>query len=126
MSIDYGERGHAQVAGKLRKALGTPSPGRFERGLEVGAGTGYFGLNLARSGLLRDYTATDISPGMLEQLGATAQSLGLNVGLACCDAARLPFADSSFDLVFGHACSTTCPTFPGPSARCAGPCAPAG
>jgi len=48
--IDYGERGHAQVEGKLRKALGTPIPGHFERGLEVGAGTGYFGLNLARSG----------------------------------------------------------------------------
>ena len=110
--IDYGKRGHAQVEGKLRKALGTPIPGHFERGLEVGAGTGYFGLNLARSGLLQDYTATDISPGMLERLGTTARSLGLDVGLACCDAGRLPFADSSFDVVFGHAVLHHLPDLP--------------
>ena len=101
--IDYGERGRGQVIGKLRKALGAPGPHRFERGLEIGAGTGYFGLNLARAGVLGCYVATGISPGMLARLEATAGELGLEIETACCDAARLPFADDSFDIVFGHA-----------------------
>ena len=37
--IDYGEAGQAQVTGKLAKALGG-EPGRYERALEIGAGTG--------------------------------------------------------------------------------------
>src|SRR5919199_4765903 len=38
--ISYSELGRAQVVGKLRKALGRDE--RFGRGLEIGAGTGYF------------------------------------------------------------------------------------
>jgi ubiquinone/menaquinone biosynthesis C-methylase UbiE len=100
--IDYGERGGAQVLGKLAKALGG-APGHFERGLEIGAGTGYFGLNLLRAGTIGAYVATDISPGMLAVLGASARELGLPVEIACCESTRLPFSDDSFDLVFGHA-----------------------
>jgi ubiquinone/menaquinone biosynthesis C-methylase UbiE len=99
--IDYGERGRRQVVVKLRKALGRPE--RFGRGLEIGAGTGYFGLNLQRAGIIEGYTATDISPGMLEVLEASAARLGSEVGTAACEATRLPFPDRSFDLVFGHA-----------------------
>jgi SAM-dependent methyltransferase len=40
---------------------------------------------------------------MLETLRANAATLGLEVETAACDAASLPFADESFDLVFGHA-----------------------
>ena len=101
--IDYGERGAVQVLGKLRKALGGEAPGPFEHGLEIGAGTGYFGLNLLRTGVVEEYTATDISPGMLERLSATAAELALPAHTACCDASRLPFPDGSFDIVFGHA-----------------------
>jgi len=101
--IDYGERGRGQVLGKLGKALDAPGPHSFERGLEIGAGTGYFGLNLARARALGSYTATDISPGMLERLEATAGELGVEIQTTCCDAARLPFEDDSFDIVFGHA-----------------------
>ena len=101
--IDYGQRGQTQVTGKLRKALGDPLLARFERGLEIGAGTGYFGLNLSRAGVVGEYVATDISPGMLHRLDATAQRLGLDVETACCEATTLPFGDNSFDLVFGHA-----------------------
>ncbi len=101
--IDYGERGEAQVLGKLRKALGNRRLGAYPRGLEIGAGTGYFGLNLALSGVVGQYTATDISPGMLDTLRASADRLGVDVQTACCDAAALPFPDDTFDLVFGHA-----------------------
>jgi ubiquinone/menaquinone biosynthesis C-methylase UbiE len=100
--INYGEIGQAQVTGKLRKALGH-EPGRYERGLEIGAGTGYFSLNLLRAGVLGEAVATDISPGMLRTLERSAEELGLPVETAACEAAQLPFEDDSFDLVFGHA-----------------------
>ena len=53
--------------------------------------------------MIGEYTATDISPGMLGVLQKTAGYLAINVETACCDASRLPFDDDSFDLVFGHA-----------------------
>ena len=71
--IDYGELGQSQVTGKLGKALGE-KPQPFGDGLEIGAGTGYFGLNLVRAGVVRSYTATDISPGMLTVLSETADA----------------------------------------------------
>ena len=100
--IDYGPPGQAQVTGKLHKALGR-EPGHYPRALEIGSGTGYFSLNLMRAGVIGQAVATDISPGMLEALSATAEQLGLEVETACCEASRLPFPDDSFDLVFGHA-----------------------
>jgi ubiquinone/menaquinone biosynthesis C-methylase UbiE len=101
--IDYGDLGQSQVTVKLCKALGEELPGPFAKGLEIGAGTGYFGLNLVRAGMVGGYTATDISPGMLEVLSRTADVLGMPVETACCEASALPFPDDSFDIVFGHA-----------------------
>jgi len=100
--IDFGEVGAAQVLGKLAKLLGR-RPGPFARSLEIGAGTGYFSLNLLRAGVVGEATCTDISPGMLRTLEANAHRLGLEVQTAACDAAELPFEDASFDLILGHA-----------------------
>lgn len=100
--ISYGETGQLQVTGKLAKAL-RGRPGHYPRGLEVGAGTGYFGLNLMRSGVVGELTAVDISPGMLGELQRSAERLGLRAACAACEAGALPFPDHSFDLVFGHA-----------------------
>jgi SAM-dependent methyltransferase len=100
--IDFGEVGAAQVLGKLTKLLGA-HPGPYPRSLEIGAGTGYFSLNLLNAGVVEHATCTDISPGMLETLETNAQRLGLPVESAVCDAAELPFEDESFDLVLGHA-----------------------
>jgi ubiquinone/menaquinone biosynthesis C-methylase UbiE len=101
-AIDYGEIGARQVVGKLSKALGRP-PGRYARALEIGAGTGYFSLNLLQQGVVGEAVATDISPGMLERLGQTAAELGLAIETRRADAESLPFPDESFDLVLGHA-----------------------
>src|ERR1700757_206382 len=101
--IDFGEVGQAQVTGKLRKVLGRRLDGGFERSLEVGAGTGYFSLNLLRAGIVREATCTDISPGMVRALRCNADRLGLQVRTARADAESLPFAEQSFDLVLGHA-----------------------
>src|SRR5436305_9324704 len=102
--IDFGPEGHRQVTGKLVKALGRRrATGPFARSLEIGAGTGYFTLNLLRAGVVREAVASDISPGMLDTLQANAERLGLEVETRAADAEALPFADESFDLVFGHA-----------------------
>lgn len=100
--IDFGQVGFEQVLVKVRKALGR-DPGHFGRSLEIGAGTGYFTLNMLRAGVIGQATCSDISPGMLATLQANAQRLGLDVQTECVDAERLPFADESFDLVLGHA-----------------------
>jgi ubiquinone/menaquinone biosynthesis C-methylase UbiE len=101
-AIDFGEIGAGQVLVKLSKALGRP-PGRYARALEIGAGTGYFSLNLVRQGVIGEAVATDISPGMLERLAQTAQELRVDVDARQADAESLPFPDDSFDLVLGHA-----------------------
>jgi SAM-dependent methyltransferase len=101
--IDYGPVGQGQVQAKLKKALGGPARMPFADALEIGAGTGYFTLNLLQLGTIGRATATDISPGMLSTLRATAERLGLEVETVRTEAERLPFADESFDLVFGHA-----------------------
>jgi len=101
--IDFGETGQEQVRQKLAKALGGRGGQRFGDGLEIGSGTGYFSLNLLRLGVLERLTATDISPGMLSRLSATAAGLGLEVDAVRTEAEELPFGDERFDIVFGHA-----------------------
>jgi SAM-dependent methyltransferase len=101
--IDFGPVGQAQVIGKLRKLLGAELDRGYERALEIGAGTGYFSLNLLQAGIVREVTCTDISPGMVATLSENARRLGLEVRAARADAESLPFAGESFDLVLGHA-----------------------
>lgn len=101
--IDFGEIGQGQVLGKLRKLLGPELDDGYDRSLEIGAGTGYFSLNLLQAGIVGEATCTDISPGMVATLARNAQRLGLEVRAARADAESLPFADQSFDLVLGHA-----------------------
>jgi SAM-dependent methyltransferase len=101
--IDFGEPGRAQVLMKLRKALGTLPAAGWERALEIGAGTGYFSLNLLQAGTVRSAVCTDISPGMLATLRGNAERLGLRAETVATDAEQLPFEDGAFDLVLGHA-----------------------
>lgn len=101
--IDFGAVGQRQVCGKLGKALGYLPDRPFEEGLEVGAGTGYFTLNLMQAGIVRRATATDISPRMLDVLSRNAWRLALSVRALPAEAEALPFEDESFDVVYGHA-----------------------
>jgi ubiquinone/menaquinone biosynthesis C-methylase UbiE len=101
--IDFGEIGQTQVVGKLRKLLGSELDRGYRRSLEIGAGTGYFSLNLLRAGVVREATCTDISPGMVTTLARNAERLGIQVKAARADAESLPVPDGSFDLVLGHA-----------------------
>ena len=101
--IDFGAKGRRQVLGKLDKVLGRGPHGPFHSALEVGAGTGYFSLNLLQAGIVERATCVDISLGMLRALRANAEELGLDVRTEAGDAEELPFVDGAFDLVFGHA-----------------------
>jgi ubiquinone/menaquinone biosynthesis C-methylase UbiE len=101
--IDFGPVGQGQVIGKLRKLLGAELDRGYECSLEIGAGTGYFSLNLLQAGAVQEATCTDISPGMMKTLIANAERLGLSVKTARADAEALPFRSGSFDLVLGHA-----------------------
>jgi SAM-dependent methyltransferase len=123
--IDFGPVGQEQVLGKVRKALGR-EPGHFRRSLEIGAGTGYFTLNLLRAGLVGEATCSDISPGMLRTLESNAQQLGLEVRTQTADAERLPFDDASFELVLGHAVLHHIPDLPRAMAEFARVLAPGG
>jgi SAM-dependent methyltransferase len=100
--IDFGALGRDQVLAKLAKALGR-TPETFDSALEIGAGTGYFTLNLMQAGVIRSGVCMDISPGMLAALQRNAADLGLTVATVTGDAEKLSLADESFDLVFGHA-----------------------
>ena len=109
--IDFGELGQSQVATKLAKALGGEVR-HYPDSLEIGAGTGYFSLNLLLGGVIARASCSDISPGMLQTLSANAARLGLEVSTCAADAEQLPFEDESFDLVFGHAVLHHIPDLP--------------
>lgn len=73
------------------------------RALEVGAGTGFFSLNLKQAGVLDEVHVSDLSPGMVEAAQRNARGLGFEVDGRVADVERLPYDDDFFDIVVGHA-----------------------
>ncbi len=102
-SISYDERCIAYARDRFRKVV--PEGAGFGRVLEVGAGTGFFLVNLALAGCLdgAELEVTDISQGMLDVCVRNAVEHGLTVRPTLGDAEDLPHADERFDLVLGHA-----------------------
>ncbi|HVL97886.1 MAG TPA: methyltransferase domain-containing protein [Egibacteraceae bacterium] len=100
-SISFDERCIAYAAGRFRKAVREPRG--FDRALEIGAGTGFFLLNLAQAGIAGELHVTDISSRMVQVCVANGSRLGLQVQGRVADAEALPYPDDTFDLVVGHA-----------------------
>ena len=73
------------------------APRRGERWLDVATGTGEIALRAAEAG--GDVTAIDIAPRMIERAEAKAGRRGLEIDFRVGDCARLPYADSAFDVV---------------------------
>ena len=72
-----------------------------ERVLEVGAGTGFYGVEVARSNPAGRLELLDLQPEMLAHARRKVEAAGLrNVGFTEAEAGRLPFADAAFDLVY--------------------------
>jgi ubiquinone/menaquinone biosynthesis C-methylase UbiE len=93
--IDYARDRFVAIAGTAGWPYG-PS-------LEIGAGTGFFSLNLHQAGALSQPHVTDLSPGMVAAACRNAAGLGIDVEGTVADVESLPFEDESFDLVLGHA-----------------------
>jgi ubiquinone/menaquinone biosynthesis C-methylase UbiE len=93
--IDYARDRFVAVAGDD----GWP----YGKSLEIGAGTGFFTLNLKLAGVLDEAQVTDLSPGMVEAARNNAAHLGFTVHGRVADAEKLPYGDGEFDLVVGHA-----------------------
>jgi SAM-dependent methyltransferase len=69
--------------------------------LDYGCGHGMAAVVLARRGAR--VTAFDLSHGYLEEAGARAAANGVRLDLVRADGEHLPFADGTFDRVWGNA-----------------------
>jgi SAM-dependent methyltransferase len=74
---------------------------RGRRVLDFGCGHGMAAVLLARLGAA--VTAFDLSPGYLAEAGARARANGVTIDLVQANGERLPFADGSFDRIWGNA-----------------------
>ena len=75
----------------------------YAKALELGAGTGFFSLNLKQAGVLDEVHVNDLSTGMVEAAKRNAEMLGFSVSGRVADAERIPYDDNTFDVVVGHA-----------------------
>ena len=71
------------------------------RVLDLGCGHGMASVVLARRGA--DVTACDLSPGYVREAQVRADANGVQTRLLVCNVERLPFADASFDRIWGNA-----------------------
>ena len=101
-SISYDERCITYARDRFTHIAGD-AEWPYGRVLEIGAGTGFFVLNLMQAGLTSSAVVTDISPGMVDVAVRNGAALGLDVSGRVADAETLPFEDGEFDLVIGHA-----------------------
>jgi SAM-dependent methyltransferase len=69
--------------------------------LDLGCGHGMASVVLARMGAT--VTALDLSAGYLAEAGCRARANGVEISLVQADAERLPFADGTFDRIWGNA-----------------------
>ncbi|GAA3035495.1 class I SAM-dependent methyltransferase [Gordonia defluvii] len=101
-SISYDERCIDYARGRF-DAIVPHASLPYERAMELGCGTGFFLLNLMQSGVAKQGSVTDLSPGMVRVALRNAEHLGLDVDGRVADAEKIPYDDNTFDLVVGHA-----------------------
>lgn len=75
--------------------------------LDVGCGSGFFSILLAKQG--HKVTGTDLTPEMVERSRLLAQEEGVSCEFMIMDAENLDFADESFDLVISRNLTWTLP-----------------
>jgi len=102
-SISFDSRCVDYARDRFVAITGCPEPWPYAKALELGAGTGFFSLNLKQAGVLDEVHVTDLSPGMVQAAQANAEQLGFTVEGRVADAERIPYDDNTFDIVVGHA-----------------------
>ena len=106
-SISFDDRCISFASDRFVTALGAAAASTTRpvpRALEIGAGTGFFSLNLRQAGWRADVGVTDVSQGMVDVALRNARNLGYDdVEGAVAGITDLPYPDDSFDLVLGHA-----------------------
>jgi SAM-dependent methyltransferase len=85
----------------VRPAFGQLGDVRGRQVLDFGCGHGMAAVSLARWGA--HVTAFDLSAGYLLEAQARARANGVAVAFVQADGERLPFADASFDRIWGSA-----------------------
>src|SRR5207253_5437764 len=85
----------------VRPAVARLGPLAGRRVLDWGCGHGMAAVVFARQGA--DVMACDLSAGYVRETQARARANGVEIRALQADAQRLPFADESFDAVWGHA-----------------------
>jgi 2-polyprenyl-3-methyl-5-hydroxy-6-metoxy-1,4-benzoquinol methylase len=85
----------------IRYALGQLGDVANRRVLDYGCGHGIVSTILARRGAR--VTAFDLSAGYVSEAKVRARANGVRCGLVQANAEQLPFADRSFERVWGHA-----------------------
>ena len=77
-SISFDER-HRLRPDRFVAITGAPEAWPYTTAPELGAGTGFFSLNLKQAGVLDEVHVTDLAPGMVEAAQANAEKLGFHV-----------------------------------------------
>ncbi len=85
----------------IAPALAALDDVRGKRVLDLGCGHGMASVVLARHGAI--VTACDLSPGYVREARARADANGVDIRLLVCNAERLPFANASFECIWGNA-----------------------
>jgi SAM-dependent methyltransferase len=85
----------------VRPAFERLGPLRGKSALDYGCGHGMAAVVLARAGA--DVTAFDLSPGYVKETSERARANRMKVNALAADGEDLPFADASFDAVWGNA-----------------------
>ena len=85
----------------IAPAVGAVGNVRGKRVLDLGCGHGMASVVLARRGAI--VTACDLSPGYVREARARADANGVDIHLLVCNGECLPFADASFERIWGNA-----------------------
>jgi 2-polyprenyl-3-methyl-5-hydroxy-6-metoxy-1,4-benzoquinol methylase len=99
--LAFGDEVYLDHASWIRPALARLGDVRGKSVLDLGCGHGMAAVVLARCGAR--VTGLELSAGYLHEARARAAANGVTVRWVQADAERLPFADASFDAVWGNA-----------------------
>lgn len=99
---------HSHMADRWRREITSRIPDEKKlKILDVGCGTGFFAILMAKQG--HEVTGTDLTPEMVENASILAKEEGVACEFHIMDAENLQFADESFDVILSRNLTWTLP-----------------